>query len=148
MFIRKLATTSRPYRDQIYTKYAAKYGKALDAVIKKECSGKFADALVALVTPLPLFFARQLKDAFKGVGTNNTKLIHIVCSQRGRCLAAACRRYLETYGTSVELSVTKECPGRYKKTLVAILQKEVSANGATTGAMGRELYLMAMAPSK
>jgi len=57
--------------DQAYT---AKYGHSLEVAVKKETSGNYEDLLVALAIPRPVYWARRIRHAIAGLGTNDTLL--------------------------------------------------------------------------
>jgi len=54
--------------------YTAKYGHSLEVAVKKETSGAYEDILAALAVPRAVFWAKRIRHAIAGLGTNDTLL--------------------------------------------------------------------------
>jgi len=54
--------------------YQTKYKHSLEVAVKKETSGAYEDILVALSVPRAVFWARRIRHAIAGLGTDDTLL--------------------------------------------------------------------------
>jgi hypothetical protein len=120
-FINIIATSSRPYCEQMFYAYAKLYGKSLDKAITNEMGGDTGRALALLVTPLDMVFARKFHESMVGAGTKDTMLVRLVATQKGRGLPAINNRFLLEHQKTLAKWVESETSGDYKKTLLKVL---------------------------
>jgi len=123
VFIRILGGSSREYREALYWSYAenTKKGTSLVKAIKSEFSGNVERALVALVTPTYVYYTEEIRDSIKGMGTNDSKLIRCIITQKERHLQKIAEHYLGEYGQSLESDIKGDTSGDYERALIAIM---------------------------
>ncbi len=77
-------TRSYAHLRQVFIEYESKNGKPIEDSIKNEMSGNLAKAYVALINNIrsrPVYFAKEVKKALKGLGTDEHSLNRIIVSR-------------------------------------------------------------------
>lgn len=78
--INVICRRSNEQRQLIARAYKTNFGKDLFEDIKSECSGNFEKLLVALMTPIVDYYAKELRDAMSGAGTEEDVLIEVLAT--------------------------------------------------------------------
>lgn len=104
--------------------YHANYGHSLKKAIKNETSGNFAHALLTIVqcaeSPAK-YFAKVLRKAMKGLGTDDTKLMRVIVTRSEIDLHYIKAEYLKKYKKTLNDAVHSETSGHYRAFLLSLL---------------------------
>eukprot|EP00695_Tsukubamonas_globosa_P002137 TRINITY_DN3244_c0_g1_i1.p1 TRINITY_DN3244_c0_g1~~TRINITY_DN3244_c0_g1_i1.p1 ORF type:complete len:298 (-),score=149.22 TRINITY_DN3244_c0_g1_i1:52-945(-) len=119
-FVDLLASKGEDYLKAFRDEWAKQHSDSLDESIKKNFSGDAERALLALARPSAQFYAEQLFDAFKGIGTNEDKVIRIIVSRRHE-LAAIKFAYAHQFKQTLSERAADELSGSLKKLVLALL---------------------------
>nr|ACN50182.1 annexin [Annona cherimola] len=123
-FIRIFSERSRAHLAAVSVAYHHAYGNSLKKAIKKETSGLFEYALLAIfrsaVNPAK-FFAKELHKAMKGLGTNDTTLIRIVVSRTEMDMEYIKAEYKKKYGKPLGDAIHSETSGHYRTFLLSLV---------------------------
>jgi len=122
VFIRIFGNSPRSYLDAVNAAYIKQYGHSLEAIVDSETSFSFKKALIALVQPLPEYFADRLFDAMKGAGTRDASLIRIIVTQKERRLKEVAQVFLTKYKSTLSKWIEEETSGAYRAALLSILK--------------------------
>ncbi|KAM7317087.1 hypothetical protein ACRRTK_023389 [Alexandromys fortis] len=133
--IEVLSIRTSEQRQQIKQKYKMKYGKDLEDVLKSELSGNFEKTALALLDRPSEYAARQLQKAMKGVGTDETVLIEILCTRSNKEIIAIKEAYQRLFDKNLESDVKGDTSGTLRKILVSLLQ----ANRDEEGTVDKDL---------
>ncbi|KAJ6667847.1 hypothetical protein lerEdw1_016168 [Lerista edwardsae] len=117
-----ITSRSNKQRIEICQAYKSLYGKDLIADLKYELTGKFERLIVGLMRPLEYFDAKEIKDALKGVGTDEKCLIEILASRTNQQIHALVEAYKDAYERDLEQDVIGDTSGHFKKMLIVLLQ--------------------------
>ncbi|KAG8266873.1 hypothetical protein J6590_061700 [Homalodisca vitripennis] len=78
--IQVLTNRTNAQRQEIAHQFKTMYGKDLISNLKSELSGNFEDLILALMTPIPEYQAKELHHALSGIGTNENTLVELMCA--------------------------------------------------------------------
>ncbi|MGH0130282.1 UNVERIFIED_CONTAM: hypothetical protein FKN15_057042 [Acipenser sinensis] len=117
-----ITSRSNAQRQEICAAYKSQYGKDLIGDLKYELTGKFERLIVGLMRPTAYHDAKEIKDAIKGIGTDEKCLIEILASRNNKQIHDLVNAYKDAYGRDLEADIVSDTSGHFKKMLVVLLQ--------------------------
>jgi len=123
-----IATRSKPQLLAVKAAFQAKYGKTLESWIKGETSGHYEDLLIALIQEPSEYDALLVRDAVKGLGTDDGQLVEAVCTRTNAQIKAMKAAYSRLYGKDLDKDVADDTSGDYRNLLLAVLRADRPEN--------------------
>lgn len=118
--INVLAHRPNAQRLQIAVQFKTLYGKDLIKDLKSETTGNFENLLVAMMTPLPEYYAKQLHDAMQGLGTDENVLIEVLCTKSNQEIMVIRQAYQALYYRTLEEDLKGDTSGTFKRLMVSL----------------------------
>ena len=125
-FIRIFANRSPAEMAMINDCYTRLRGKGLLKAIDKEFSGdikKLLETVVGGLVDPAGYFAQRIREAVKGLGTNDSKLVRVIVSRSEIDLGLIKRAYQTMYGRDMLNDVRSDTSGYYKEILTGLISR-------------------------
>ena len=125
-FIRIFANKSAAEIMMINDCYSRLRGNGLLHAIDKEFSGdikKLLKTVVEGLLNLPAYFAKRIREAVEGLGTNDSKLVRVIVSRSEIDLGLIKQAYRERYGRDMLYDVRDDTSGYYKEILTGLIAR-------------------------
>jgi len=107
-------------RQELKFQFAQMYGKILMEDLKSELSGSYKKLVKALMYSKPMFDAYELRNAMKGLGTDEKCLIQILCSKTNEEMAALKEEYTFEIKRNLQDDLQSESSGHFKRLLISL----------------------------
>ncbi|KAK0084485.1 hypothetical protein PV325_006935 [Microctonus aethiopoides] len=118
--INVLANRSNLQRQEIAVQFKTLYGKDMIKDLKSELSGNFENLVIAMVTPLPQYYAKELHEAMSGIGTDECVLIEVMCTMSNHEIHVIRQAYEAMYGKSLEDDLREDTSGNFKRLMISL----------------------------
>ncbi|KAF3696002.1 Annexin A1 Annexin-1 [Channa argus] len=118
--IEVLVKRSNEQRQKIKEAYQKSSGKPLDTALKNALKGDLEDVVLALLKTPAQYDAQLLKQAMKGLGTDEDTLIEVLASRTNREILALKKAYKEEYKKELEDDIKSDTSGDFRTALFAL----------------------------
>ncbi|CAJ0938914.1 unnamed protein product, partial [Mesorhabditis belari] len=123
-FLKILATQNQYQLRKVFAEFEKLSGVSIEKAIEKEFSGDLRNSYLTIArasTNKQKFFAVQLYNAMKGLGTRDNDLIRVLVTRSEVDLRVIKDEYKELYGKTLEDHIKGDTSGLYKDCLLKIV---------------------------
>uniref|UniRef100_A0A7N6C4H0 Annexin n=1 Tax=Anabas testudineus TaxID=64144 RepID=A0A7N6C4H0_ANATE len=118
--IEVLVKRSNEQRQKIKAAYQQATGKPLETALKNALKGDLEDVVLALLKTPAHYDAQLLKQAMKGLGTDEDTLIEILASRTNREIVEIKKAYKEDFKKELEEDIKSDTSGDFRAALLAL----------------------------
>uniref|UniRef100_A0A6B2G194 Annexin n=1 Tax=Myxobolus squamalis TaxID=59785 RepID=A0A6B2G194_MYXSQ len=111
------------HREQIKREYLRMYGKSLIQRTESELRDPLERVVVSLLYSGADLDAYTLRKATKGLGTDESALMHILCTRSSFQISKIKESYRNLFGRSLQDHITSDTSGSFKKILLCLLNE-------------------------
>uniref|UniRef100_A0A671WAA2 Annexin n=1 Tax=Sparus aurata TaxID=8175 RepID=A0A671WAA2_SPAAU len=115
-----LVKRSNEQRQQIKAAYQQASGKSLESALKSALKGDLEDVVLALLKTPAQYDAQLLKQAMKGLGTDEDTLIEVMASRNNREIVEIKKVYKEEYKKDLEDDIKSDTSGDFRSALLEL----------------------------
>uniref|UniRef100_UPI00398E6FA7 annexin A2-like n=1 Tax=Pristiophorus japonicus TaxID=55135 RepID=UPI00398E6FA7 len=128
--VRILSNRSWEQRQLITEAFQKRFNLDLDTTLKKKLSGYLEYTMLSLLKSPTLSDAQELKNAMKGLGTDEQTLIDILVTKSNVELRELSTVYKEEFQKDLEKDIAADATGRFQKLLLTIVKgnRDVNSN--------------------
>lgn len=123
-----LVRRSNAQRQQIKAAYQQASGKPLDVALKAALKGELEEVVLALLMPPAQYDAFVLKNAMKGLGTDEDTLVEILASRTNKEIRDIKEAYKRDYKKDLEAEIKSETSGDFRNALLILCKGNRSEN--------------------
>ncbi|CAH1246153.1 ANXA11 [Branchiostoma lanceolatum] len=139
-----MAHRSNEQRQKIILQYKTMYGKDLIANLRSDCGGRFGQVIEYLCMTPARLDAYLIRNAIKGLGTDEKVLIEILSTRTNQELAEIRMAYNSDYNKNLEQDIIDDTSGHFQRLMVSLAQgnrsESTTADMAQAQREAKELY--------
>ncbi|CAG9815598.1 unnamed protein product [Phaedon cochleariae] len=117
---RVLSLRSREQRFHVAVQFRTLYGKDMVERFQKKLHGNFKKSVLAMMTPLPDFYAKELRNAVTGVSTDEDTLLEVLCTKSNQEILAIRQAYHALFYSNLENDIKGDTSGVFKRLMVSL----------------------------